>query len=257
MWFQNVTIFSGALAFTRLPMQEKNEKQMSNGLATTFYFGSLGRRNLPGIQVSPQDHRFIFLPSSSSSLLSPPYPLLIEYSNPLPSPKGKVIQLTHPVGRQMLSSSLVVPPSADAEPSESSGRQLSDEALLEEILTTVNSARSLQEFRRWQRKECFNLVRWLQLLLPLIQEIREAAPPLTTDAYRSLSLLSRAFQAARRLLRCCHDGSKIFLVMIQINLLHVPSLSSKEDGCILNAKATFRRWTARQCWGGSGPCMTR
>jgi hypothetical protein len=121
--------------------------------------------------------------------------------------------------------------SADAEPSESSGRQLSDQALLEEILTTVNSAGSLQEFRRWQRKECFNLVRWLQLLLPLIQEIREAAPPLTTDACRSLSLLSRAFQAARRLLRCCHDGSKIFLVIIQINL-HVPYLASHQNRMI-------------------------
>ncbi|GJN39399.1 hypothetical protein PR202_gb28513 [Eleusine coracana subsp. coracana] len=99
---------------------------------------------------------------------------------------------------------------AEAEPS---GRQLSDEALVEELLASISSARSFQEFRRSQRKECFNLLRWLQLLLPLIEEICEAAPPLTHNAYRCLSLLGRAFQAARRLLRCCHDGSKIFLAL--------------------------------------------
>jgi hypothetical protein len=104
MWFQNVridepartlTIFSGgisyggAFALTRLPMQEKNEKQMSNGLATTFaavLFWEFGN-NLPEIQVSPpQDHRFILL------LALPTVSLLREYSNPLPSPKGKAIQ---------------------------------------------------------------------------------------------------------------------------------------------------------------------
>ncbi|XP_047074865.1 U-box domain-containing protein 15-like [Lolium rigidum] len=96
---------------------------------------------------------------------------------------------------------------------EPSGRQLSDGDLLDELLATVGSARAFQEFRRSQRKESFNLLRWLQLVLPLIEELREAAParPLTDDAYRRLALLGRAFQAARRLLRCCHDGSKIFL----------------------------------------------
>lgn len=104
-------------------------------------------------------------------------------------------------------------PEAEAETSEPSGRQLSDEALVEELLTAVAAARSFQEFRRSQSKECLSLLRWLQLVLPLIQEIREATPSLTDDAYRRLVLLGRAFHAARRLLRCCHDGSKIFLVI--------------------------------------------
>ncbi|KAF0902176.1 hypothetical protein E2562_014424, partial [Oryza meyeriana var. granulata] len=77
----------------------------------------------------------------------------------------------------------------------------------------IVAATSPKEFRQPQRKECFNLLRWLQLLLPLIQELRESAPPLSDDAYRRLALLGRAFQAARRLLRCCHDGSKIFLTL--------------------------------------------
>uniref|UniRef100_A0A0E0LFV5 RING-type E3 ubiquitin transferase n=1 Tax=Oryza punctata TaxID=4537 RepID=A0A0E0LFV5_ORYPU len=101
---------------------------------------------------------------------------------------------------------------AEAEPS---GRQLSDGDLLDELLSTANSARAFQEFRQPQRKECFNLLRWLQLLLPLVQELRlrESSPPLSDDAYRRLALLGRAFQAARRLLRCCHDGSKIYLTL--------------------------------------------
>jgi hypothetical protein len=102
-------------------------------------------------------------------------------------------------------------PEPEAYPSE----QLSDEALVEDLLAALAAARSFQEFRRSQRKESFGLQRWLQLVLPLIQEIREIAPSLSDDAYRRLALLGRAFHAARRLLRCCHDGSKIFLVIIE------------------------------------------
>jgi hypothetical protein len=119
----------------------------------------------------------------------------------------------------MLSTLFGTRPATEQEPPEPpepepSGRQLSDEDLLDELLATVGSARTFQEFRRSQRKECFNLLRWLQLVLPLIEELREAAParPLPDHAYRRLALLGHAFQAARRLLRCCHDGSKIFLV---------------------------------------------
>nr|BAK07679.1 predicted protein [Hordeum vulgare subsp. vulgare] len=113
----------------------------------------------------------------------------------------------------MLSSMFGARPAGEPDPPEPSGRHLSDVDLLDELLATVGAARAFQEFRRSQRKECFTLLRWLQLVLPLIEELREASPPrpLTDDAYRRLALLSRAFQAARRLLRCCHDGSKIFL----------------------------------------------
>jgi hypothetical protein len=89
---------------------------------------------------------------------------------------------------------------------------MDDEDLVEELLVTVNSARAFAEFRRTQRKECANLLRWLQLVLPLLEELRDAAPRLTDDAYRRLALLGRALAAARRLLRTCNDGSKIYLV---------------------------------------------
>ncbi|CAD6264432.1 unnamed protein product [Miscanthus lutarioriparius] len=93
------------------------------------------------------------------------------------------------------------------------GREMDDEDLVEELLVTVNSARAFAEFRRTQRKECANLLRWLQLVLPLLEELRDAAPRLTDDAYRRLALLGRALAAARRLLRSCHDGSKIYLAL--------------------------------------------
>ncbi|KAF7101621.1 hypothetical protein CFC21_102898 [Triticum aestivum] len=111
----------------------------------------------------------------------------------------------------------VLPPSAaataDPEPSETRAREMDDEDLVEELLATVNSARAYSEFRRTQRKECHNLLRWLQLILPLLEELRDSAPRLTDDAYRRLTLLGRALSAARRLLRSCNDGSKIFLAL--------------------------------------------
>ncbi|KAL6858848.1 hypothetical protein ACP4OV_017850 [Aristida adscensionis] len=106
------------------------------------------------------------------------------------------------------------PPSSSPDDAEAPvGREMDDEDLVEELLVTLNSARAFAEFRRTQRKECANLQRWLQLVLPLLEELRDSAPRLTDDAYRRLALLSRALAAARRLLRSCHDGSKIFLAL--------------------------------------------
>ncbi|KAL6646047.1 hypothetical protein ACP70R_017655 [Stipagrostis hirtigluma subsp. patula] len=106
------------------------------------------------------------------------------------------------------------PPSSPDDPEPSSmGREMDDEDLVEELLVTVNSARAFTEFRFTQRKECANLLRWLQLILPLLEELHDATPCLTDDAYRRLALLGRALAAARRLLRSCHDGSKIFLAL--------------------------------------------
>ncbi|BAF23977.1 U-box domain-containing protein 15 [Oryza sativa Japonica Group] len=107
---------------------------------------------------------------------------------------------------------MMLPPSpGDSDPSGS--RDMDDEDLVEDLLVTVNSARAFVEFRRTQRKECANLLRWLELVLPLLEELRDSAPPLTEDAYHRLALLGRAFSAARRLLRSCHDGSKIYLAL--------------------------------------------
>ena len=75
----------------------------------------------------------------------------------------------------MLSSLLGTRPAGEPDPPEPepepSGRQLSDGDLLDELVATVGAAQAFQEFRRSHRKECFNLLRWLQLLLPLIEEL--------------------------------------------------------------------------------------
>uniref|UniRef100_A0ACD6AI11 Uncharacterized protein n=1 Tax=Avena sativa TaxID=4498 RepID=A0ACD6AI11_AVESA len=112
-------------------------------------------------------------------------------------------------------SSAAAAAAADPEPScsEAGAREMDDEDLVEDLLATVNSARAYADFRRTQRKECHNLLRWLQLVLPLLEELRDSTPNLTEDAYRRLTLLGRAFAAARRLLRSCNDGSKIFLAL--------------------------------------------
>ncbi|KAK8451316.1 hypothetical protein SEVIR_6G194300v4 [Setaria viridis] len=105
------------------------------------------------------------------------------------------------------------PPSSPDDPEPPVAREMDDEDLVEELLVTVNSARAFAECRRTQRKECAHLLRWLQLVLPLLEELRDAAPRLTDDAYRRLALLGRALAAARRLLRSCNDGSKIYLAL--------------------------------------------
>ncbi|CAM0954154.1 unnamed protein product [Alopecurus aequalis] len=112
-------------------------------------------------------------------------------------------------------SSAAAAAAADPEPScsEAGVREMDDEDLVEDLFATVNSARAYADFRRTQRKECHNLLRWLQLVLPLLEELRDSTPRLTEDAYRRLTLLGRAFAAARRLLRSCNDGSKIFLAL--------------------------------------------
>ena len=111
-------------------------------------------------------------------------------------------------------SSAAAAAAADTKPScsEARVREMDDEDLVEDLFATVNSARAYADFRRTQRKECHNLLRWLQLVLPLLEELRDSTPRLTEDAYRRLILLGLALAAARRLLRSCNDGSKIFLV---------------------------------------------
>ncbi|XP_038970978.1 U-box domain-containing protein 15-like isoform X2 [Phoenix dactylifera] len=91
-------------------------------------------------------------------------------------------------------------------------REHDQEDLTREMLEVIDTARSFGEFRRTQRKECFNLVRRLQLVAPLLEEIKELETPISDTAFARLCDLAEAFSDAKKLLRCCHDGSKIYLV---------------------------------------------
>ncbi|XP_038970976.1 U-box domain-containing protein 15-like isoform X1 [Phoenix dactylifera] len=92
-------------------------------------------------------------------------------------------------------------------------REHDQEDLTREMLEVIDTARSFGEFRRTQRKECFNLVRRLQLVAPLLEEIKELETPISDTAFARLCDLAEAFSDAKKLLRCCHDGSKIYLAL--------------------------------------------
>ncbi|KAJ8625670.1 hypothetical protein MRB53_034200 [Persea americana] len=65
-----------------------------------------------------------------------------------------------------------------------------------------------------QRKECFNLVRRIKQLVPMLEEVREFETGLLlAEAKACLGNLKKVFVSAKKLLRCCHDGSKIYLAL--------------------------------------------
>ncbi|XP_010556057.1 PREDICTED: U-box domain-containing protein 15 [Tarenaya hassleriana] len=82
-----------------------------------------------------------------------------------------------------------------------------------EIVAVIESVAQLSDYRRTQRKECFNLVRRLKLLIPLLEEIRDTEAPLPDNCGRFLSCLKKVVLLARKLLKTCNDGSKIFLAL--------------------------------------------
>lgn len=83
-----------------------------------------------------------------------------------------------------------------------------------ELMGVIETVGSYSEFRRTHRKECLNLVRRLKLLVPLMEEMRELDILIlsTTKALNSLASLKEALVSAKKLLRNCSCGSKIYLV---------------------------------------------
>lgn len=94
------------------------------------------------------------------------------------------------------------------------GSSASDENLVEDSIAIVEYVKTIGEFRKTQRKEGTNLVRRMKLFLPLLEEIRDvenANIPLAAIA--CLKKLKKAFQSAKKLLKLCHYGSKIYLAL--------------------------------------------
>ncbi|KAL2512539.1 U-box domain-containing protein 15 [Abeliophyllum distichum] len=84
--------------------------------------------------------------------------------------------------------------------------------LVREMVEVIEKVGSYVGFRRTQSKECLNLVRRLKLLVPLLEEIRD----LDTDEALSCSCLlnlKKALFAAKKLLKNCNSGSKIYLAL--------------------------------------------
>lgn len=90
--------------------------------------------------------------------------------------------------------------------------------LVSEMMKMIEAVGSYICFRKTQRKECLKLVRRLKLLLPLLEETNESIP-IPTRAFQSFLTLNKALLSAKKLLKQCNFGSKIFLVSFSFNIL--------------------------------------
>ncbi|KAL3830510.1 hypothetical protein ACJIZ3_019312 [Penstemon smallii] len=94
----------------------------------------------------------------------------------------------------------------------SSPRARTDD-LVGDIIAIIESVKNIGEYRKTQRKECLNLVRRLNLLLPVLEEIRDVDRTIPDSGIECLKRLKRSFQSAKKLLKMCHSCSKIFLAL--------------------------------------------
>ncbi|MBA0850249.1 hypothetical protein Goshw_027411 [Gossypium schwendimanii] len=91
----------------------------------------------------------------------------------------------------------------------------SSSELVREMMEVIETVGSYTGFRVTQRKECLNLVRRLTLLVPLLEEIKELDYSVSGLglALNSLLNLKKALLGAKKLLKNCNYGSKIYLAM--------------------------------------------
>ncbi|CAL5349514.1 hypothetical protein CsSME_00036431 [Camellia sinensis var. sinensis] len=85
--------------------------------------------------------------------------------------------------------------------------------VIQELIALVDSVQSIGDFRRTQRKEAYNLMRRLKLLLPLLEEIRDLDTQMPEVGMICLCNLKKAFLCAKKLLKICNEGSKIYLAL--------------------------------------------
>ncbi|OMO52154.1 Armadillo [Corchorus capsularis] len=83
----------------------------------------------------------------------------------------------------------------------------------EETVNLIESVARFGDYRRTQRKECYNLVRRMKTLLPFLDEIRYLDSPISDNAIVSLSKLKKQLRLAKKLLKSCNEGSKIYLAL--------------------------------------------
>ncbi|KAL9144170.1 hypothetical protein ABFS82_14G280200 [Erythranthe guttata] len=98
----------------------------------------------------------------------------------------------------------------------SSPRARTDDSynLVESIVAVIQSVKAIGEYRKTQRKECKNLVRRLKLFLPFLDEIRDVeTTSFPNSAVVCLKKLKKAVESAKKLLKLCHRGSKIYLAL--------------------------------------------
>lgn len=85
--------------------------------------------------------------------------------------------------------------------------------LVQPLLDSVKEISSFGDYRKIFKTESANLSRRVKLLAPLFEEVKEFKGTLPEQALGCFQLLDHALQTARELLRSCHSGSKIYLVL--------------------------------------------
>ncbi|KAK5845095.1 U-box domain-containing 15 -like protein [Gossypium arboreum] len=85
--------------------------------------------------------------------------------------------------------------------------------LVDETVSMIEYVARFGDYRRAQRKECYNLARRMKILLPFFDEIRHHGSPISHNCVASLSRLKKAIRLAMKLLKTCNEGSKIHLAL--------------------------------------------
>lgn len=85
--------------------------------------------------------------------------------------------------------------------------------VVQEIVGVIESVAQFGDYRRTQKKECHGIVRRMKMLLPLFEEIRDLERPIAETGIAWLCNLKKALLFAKRLLKTCNEGSKIYLVI--------------------------------------------
>ncbi|KAE8704228.1 U-box domain-containing protein 15 [Hibiscus syriacus] len=83
--------------------------------------------------------------------------------------------------------------------------------LVDKMVNMIEYVSRFGDYRRTQKKECYNMVRRLKVFLPLFDEIRHLGSPISPNGVASLSKLKKAIRLAVKLLKTCNEGSKIYL----------------------------------------------
>ncbi|GMI89799.1 Plant U-Box 15 [Hibiscus trionum] len=92
-------------------------------------------------------------------------------------------------------------------------KQQNEFDLVQESVSLIEYVARLGDFRSTQRHECYSLVRRMKILLPFFDEIRLFGACIPPHAVAALSKLKKVVCLAKKLLKTCSDGSKIFLAL--------------------------------------------
>lgn len=84
--------------------------------------------------------------------------------------------------------------------------------VVQEIVGVIESVAQFGDYRRTHKKDCSGIVRRIKLLLPLLEEIRDLETPIPETGIAWLCSLKKVLLCARKLLKMCNEGSKIYLV---------------------------------------------